>query len=86
MGRSIRHRTALTFAVACTALGVFAGTAGASNHGASGFDATHSCGSAGGGIANAAFSTPAGYQSASYTTTNAFYPPFFVGYPYDCVY
>jgi hypothetical protein len=84
MGRSIRSRTALTFAVACTALGVFAGTAGASNgnHGYSGGAATNSCSAPSGGIANAGFDTPAGYRSESYTTNT--YAPF-PTYPYYCI-
>jgi hypothetical protein len=67
-------------AVAFAALGIVAGTAGANgNHGASGYQSGNSTvHSPVGGTCNAAFSTPAGYTSESYTT-------FFLGYPiYFC--
>jgi hypothetical protein len=75
MRKSIRSRLVAAFVVAFAGLGVLAGTASASNNGASGIDSVHSIfASPVGGTCNAAFNTPAGYVSRSYPSNIAGYP------------
>jgi hypothetical protein len=80
----MRSRFVGTLAVALTSLGIFAGTAGASSHdhGISGGASVNSVFSSPvGGTCNAAFNTPAGNNSDSYTSTS-----FFLGYPAEFCY